>query len=85
MPSPSALPGRPRSGGRLARSPALAAELAARLTARDRWLLRMICEHRVLTTSQVTDLALVDGVGVAVDAAASVFTRTATPCLAGDR
>jgi hypothetical protein len=57
MPSPSALPGRPRTGGRLARSPQLAAALAARLTARDRWLLRMICEHRVLTTGQITDLA----------------------------
>jgi hypothetical protein len=57
VPSPSALPGRPRSGGRLARSPALTAALAARLTARDRWLLRMICEHRVLTTSHITQLA----------------------------
>jgi Replication-relaxation len=57
MPSPSALPGRPRSAGRLARSPALTAALAARLTARDRWLLRMIHEHRVLTTGQVTQLA----------------------------
>ena len=57
MPSPYALPGRPRSAGRLARSPALAAALAARLTARDRWLLRMICEHRVLTTGQITQLA----------------------------
>jgi hypothetical protein len=57
MPSPSALPGRPRAAGRLARSPALAAALAARLTARDRWLLRMICEHRVLTTGQITQLA----------------------------
>ena len=54
---PSARPGRPRAAGRLARSPQLAAELAARLTARDRWLLRMICEHRVLTTGQVTQLA----------------------------
>ena len=54
---PSALPGRPRATGRVARSPALAAALAARLTARDRWLLRMICEHRVLTTSQITQLA----------------------------
>jgi hypothetical protein len=43
--------------GRLARTPALAAELAARITPRDRWLLRMICEHRVLTTTQVTQLA----------------------------
>ncbi len=57
MPAYYARPGRPRSAGRLARSPQLAAELAARLTARDRWLLRMICEHRVLTTGQVTQLA----------------------------
>ena len=33
MPSLSALPGRPRAAGRLARSPQLAAALAARLTA----------------------------------------------------
>jgi hypothetical protein len=57
VPSPSALPGRPRANGRLARSPQLAAALAARLTARDRWLLRMLCEHRVLTTGQITQLA----------------------------
>jgi hypothetical protein len=57
MPSSFARPGRPRSGGRLARNPALIAELAARLTTRDRWLLRMICEHRVLTTGQITQLA----------------------------
>ena len=57
MPAYYALPGRPRSAGRLARSPQLAAALAARLTARDRWLLRMICEHRVLTTGQITQLA----------------------------
>jgi len=57
MPSPSPLPGRPRAAGRLARGPALSAALAARLTARDRWLLRMICEHRVLTTGQITQLA----------------------------
>jgi hypothetical protein len=55
--SPAALPGRPRAAGRLARSPQLAAALAARLTARDRWLLRMLLEHRVLTTSQITELA----------------------------
>jgi hypothetical protein len=53
MAAPSELPGRQR----LARSPALDAALAARLTARDRWLLRMLCEHRVLTSSQVTELA----------------------------
>jgi hypothetical protein len=57
MPANPALPGRPRASGRLARSPELAAALAARLTARDRWLLRMLLEHRVLTTGQVTDLA----------------------------
>ena len=57
MPSMSALPGRPRAAGRLARSPQLAAALAARLTARDRWLLRMLHEHRVLTTGQITQLA----------------------------
>jgi len=50
-------PGRPRSAGRLARGPQLAAELAARLTARDRWLLRMLHEHRVLTTGHITQLA----------------------------
>jgi hypothetical protein len=57
VPAYYARPGRPRTTGRLARSPQLAADLAARLTARDRWLLRMICEHRVLTTAQVTQLA----------------------------
>src|SRR5271170_2908203 len=57
MPAYYARPGRPRANGRLARNPALAAALAARLTARDRWLLRMIYEHRVLTTGQVTQLA----------------------------
>jgi len=57
VPAPPALPGRPRATGRLARSPQLAAALAARLTARDRWLLRMLHEHRVLTTGQITQLA----------------------------
>ena len=52
-----ALPGQPRAGGRLARGPQLAAALAARLTARDRWILRMLLEHRVLTTGQLTELA----------------------------
>lgn len=45
------------TSGRLARSPGLLAALAARLTARDRWLLRMLHEHRVLTTTQITQLA----------------------------
>jgi hypothetical protein len=57
MPAYVAQPGRPRATGRLARSPQLAAALAARLTARDRWLLRMLHEHRVLTTTQITQLA----------------------------
>jgi hypothetical protein len=46
-----------RAGGRLTRSPGLLAALAARLTARDRWLLRMLHEHRVLTTTHITWLA----------------------------
>jgi hypothetical protein len=53
---PSSRP-RPGPAGRLARGPALAAALAARLTPRDRWLLRMLAEHRVLTTGQITSLA----------------------------
>jgi Replication-relaxation len=57
MPASAALPGRPRAAGRLTRSPELAAALAARLTARDRWLLRMLHEHRVLTTTQIAELA----------------------------
>lgn len=32
-------------------------QLAARLTARDRWILRMLAEHRVLTTPALTALA----------------------------
>ncbi|WP_067667115.1 replication-relaxation family protein [Nocardia miyunensis] len=37
--------------------PPEAGALAARLTDRDRWILRMLHEHRVLTTTQLTDLA----------------------------
>ena len=70
MPSPSALPGRPRSAGRLARGPALTAAFAARLTARDRWLLRMIHEHRVLTTGQITP-------PITLDVASSMPSATA--------
>ena len=33
------------------------AALAARLTLRDRWIIRMLHEHRVLTSSQITALA----------------------------
>jgi hypothetical protein len=49
--------GRQRGPGRLSVTPGLLAVLAARLTARDRWLLRMLWEHRVLTTTQITQLA----------------------------
>jgi hypothetical protein len=53
----SPAPGAGRGPARPAVSPALLAVLAGRLTARDRWLLRMLCEHRVLTTTQITELA----------------------------
>ncbi|WP_086667534.1 replication-relaxation family protein [Lentzea kentuckyensis] len=33
------------------------AQLAWRLTPRDRWIIRMLHEHRVLTTTQISDLA----------------------------
>lgn len=49
----------PRHHGppRLSLTPDLLAVLAARLTARDRWLLRVLHEHKVLTTTQITQLA----------------------------
>jgi hypothetical protein len=50
-------PGQQRQRRDLRPTPAASAGLAARLTARDRWLLWMLAEHRVLTTSQVTQLA----------------------------
>lgn len=50
-------PTRPRRGVRPRLSPDLLAHLAARLTPRDRWLLAMLHEHRVLTTTQITQLA----------------------------
>lgn len=43
--------------GRAANSPDHHARLAARLTARDKWIIRMLHEHRVLTTTQVTACA----------------------------
>ena len=61
---------RRRGPGRLAVTPDLLAALAGRLTARDRWLLRMIWEHRVLTTSQITQLAF----GTTRAATARLFT-----------
>jgi Replication-relaxation len=45
-----------RVPARPAVSAALIARLAGRLTGRDRWLLRMLLEHRVLTTTQIIDL-----------------------------
>lgn len=42
---------------RLAVTAGLLAAVAGRLTGRDRWLLEMLHEHRVLTTTQITDLA----------------------------
>ena len=53
----SPAPGHGRGLARPAVSPALLAALAGRLTARDRWLLRMLLEHRVLTTTHITELA----------------------------
>lgn len=50
-------PVRPERHDRPRLSADLLAELAGRLTRRDRWLLRMLFEHRVLTTTQITQLA----------------------------
>jgi Replication-relaxation len=47
----------PPPNGRLAVTPGLLAAIAGRLTARDRWLLAMLHEHRVLTTTHITQLA----------------------------
>jgi hypothetical protein len=50
----------PRPRRPAARAPATAghlARLAARLTPRDRWLARLLAEHRVLTSAQVTQTA----------------------------
>ncbi len=47
----------PRHTGRPAATADLVTALAARATTRDRWLLRMLTEHRVLTTPQITALA----------------------------
>jgi hypothetical protein len=50
-------PMRPERQGRPRLSADLLTELAGRLTPRDRWLLHMLFEHRVLTTTQITQLA----------------------------
>ncbi len=46
-----------RSTSRTANSTAHHARLAARLTPRDRWILALLHEHRVLTSTQITALA----------------------------
>ena len=48
---PNQPPARPRSDD------AVLAALASRLTARDRWLIRLLWEHHVFTTPQIADLA----------------------------
>jgi hypothetical protein len=49
------LPARPTE--RAAIDASYVASLAVRLTARDRWLIDMLYEHRVLTSAQITQLA----------------------------
>ncbi|MGW7514164.1 replication-relaxation family protein [Streptomyces sp. NPDC054796] len=46
-----------RTNHRAAASGAYVAQLATRLTGRDRWLARMLYEHKVLTTHQITEMA----------------------------
>lgn len=46
-----------RLSGRAAATGEYIARLAPRLTPRDRWLARMLYEHTVLTTGQITELA----------------------------
>ncbi|MEV5704825.1 replication-relaxation family protein [Actinoallomurus sp. NPDC052274] len=49
--------GRTRLSARPQVTPELIASLATRLTERDRWLLEILHEHRVLTTHQIRELA----------------------------
>ncbi|TDD23811.1 hypothetical protein E1287_38655 [Actinomadura sp. KC06] len=51
QPDRNPVPPRPRS------DEAVLASLASRLTARDRWLIRLLWEHHVFTTPQLADLA----------------------------
>ncbi|WP_040588641.1 replication-relaxation family protein [Sciscionella marina] len=53
------LPGRATT--RAANSADYQAVLAARLTARDKWILALLHEHRVLTSSQIRDAAFPSG------------------------
>ncbi|MFF4349983.1 replication-relaxation family protein [Streptomyces sp. NPDC001530] len=47
----------PRPSQRTAATSGYVARLATRLTERDRWLARMLYEHRVLTTHQIVEMA----------------------------
>ncbi|OZM76573.1 replication-relaxation family protein [Pseudonocardia sp. MH-G8] len=53
------LPSHPtaRPGGRVRNSAEHQATLAWRLTPRDHWIVAMLAEHRVLTATQITDMA----------------------------
>ncbi|WP_219416947.1 replication-relaxation family protein [Pseudonocardia nigra] len=53
------LPSHPtaRPGGRVRNSAEHQAALAWRLTPRDHWIVAMLAEHRVLTATQITDMA----------------------------
>jgi hypothetical protein len=46
-----------RSGGRIRNSAEHQAALSCRLTPRDHWIVAMLAEHRVLTATQITDMA----------------------------
>lgn len=64
MPAPIRPPVSSSGSGRLARAANTTthqATLAARLTGRDRWLIRMLHEHRVLTSHQITRAAFGTG------------------------
>ncbi len=52
-----ALSSRRATGQRARNTAEHQAELAPRLTPRDHWILAMVHEHRVLTASQITDMA----------------------------
>lgn len=55
--APAYLPGAARGGDPAVVRRSVVAQLAARLTPRDRWLLRMLGEHPVLTSAQITALS----------------------------
>lgn len=55
--APAYLPGAARGEDPEVARRSVVAQLAARLTPRDRWLLRMLGEHPVLTSAQITALS----------------------------